>query len=444
MPPTRYFRWARAEHTFDDDIGITISLTTKQKPYCIYKVASFTYNSNKTATWSDEAKTQLEELEVGDMVNIFFKDSSFYYCAAITSIDADAGLIVIENNGFITEDGYNTEITFSGLTALQAAFDSFLPHHFSMNVPEKPAVGIIDLYFAGIATGFGTIAAGTLSQAHGFASEAVGHFGFATGEKTIAGYAATSSGIETAALGVSSHAEGLESKATAESAHAEGYDTRATGKQSHAEGKRAVASGNSAHAEGIDTKASGEASHAEGYGTIATARAQHVQGEYNIEDTEKKYLHIVGNGTSEARSNAHTIDKDGNAWFAGGISFGQERAEAPKIQIKEYIGTGSFGSSHAKSLVFDFVPKIVIIKLKRSSVPADNTGIDVVAGLHDTQMIAFYGDNNARSTVHIGGTYCEIYHTHLRWDGKTLKLWGETATRHLNRTGLTYSVLAIG
>ena len=37
-------------------------------------------------------------------------------------------------------------------------------------------------------------------------------------------------------------------------------------------------------------------------------------------DTENKYAHIVGNGENETkRSNAHTLDWDGNAWFAGSV-----------------------------------------------------------------------------------------------------------------------------
>ena len=49
----------------------------------------------------------------------------------------------------------------------------------------------------------------------------------------------------------------------------------------------------------------------------------HAQGAYNIEDTEGKYAHIVGNGTSElARSNVHTLDWSGNAWFAGDVFVG--------------------------------------------------------------------------------------------------------------------------
>jgi len=93
----------------------------------------------------------------------------------------------------------------------------------------------------------------------------------------------------------------------------------ARGLYSHAEGRNTTASGNGAHAEGFETAAYGDSSHTEGLGTVANGDCQHVQGRYNMEDTNGKYLHIVGNGESYARSNAHTLDRDGNAWFAGGI-----------------------------------------------------------------------------------------------------------------------------
>lgn len=97
------------------------------------------------------------------------------------------------------------------------------------------------------------------------------------------------------------------------------------GGYSHAEGYDATASGNYSHAEGASTTASGIFSHAEGRGTIAAGDYSHAQGKYNVEDTENKYAHIVGNGTDEyksTRSNAHTLDWDGNAWFAGTVYVG--------------------------------------------------------------------------------------------------------------------------
>ena len=67
----------------------------------------------------------------------------------------------------------------------------------------------------------------------------------------------------------------------------------------------------------------GDYSVAEGMSTIASSEYQHVQGKYNIEDSSNTYAHIVGNGTTiNARSNAHTLDWNGNAWYAGKVSIG--------------------------------------------------------------------------------------------------------------------------
>lgn len=54
--------------------------------------------------------------------------------------------------------------------------------------------------------------------------------------------------------------------------------------------------------------------------TVASGDNQLVFGRYNVKDTENKYACIIGNGTSDtARSNAYTIDWDGNGWFAGDV-----------------------------------------------------------------------------------------------------------------------------
>ena len=104
-------------------------------------------------------------------------------------------------------------------------------------------------------------------------------------------------------------------------AQAFGSGTIASGEYSHAEGAGPKASGAASHAEGYSTTASGEYSHAEGRTTIAQGNNQHVQGKYNIADTTS--AHIMGNGSdSSNRSNAHTLDWNGNAWFAGDIYTG--------------------------------------------------------------------------------------------------------------------------
>ncbi len=165
---------------------------------------------------------------------------------------------------------------------------------------------------------------GTNSVAMGVGSEASGEYSFACGAgATASGPYSFAIGSGTGATGPNAHAEGGGSYATAAQAHAEGGGTTASGSNSHAEGTGTIASGSNSHAEGGGSQAKGENSHAEGFGAIATAKGQHVEGILNIEDTIGKYAHIIGNGTVEGntvkRANIHTVDWNGNAWYAGNI-----------------------------------------------------------------------------------------------------------------------------
>ena len=141
----------------------------------------------------------------------------------------------------------------------------------------------------------------------------------------------------TIATGECSHAEG-DSVATGDYSHSEGADSHARGFASHSEGYMVAAEGECSHVEGWGTYAKGDNSHAEGYYTKASSNYQHVQGKYNIEDTENKYAHIVGNGTkNSARSNAHTLDWDGNAWFQGNVSIDGTPTEDNHLATKNYV-----------------------------------------------------------------------------------------------------------
>jgi hypothetical protein len=125
--------------------------------------------------------------------------------------------------------------------------------------------------------------------------------------------------------------------------HAEGSDTYAQGNYSHAEGDNTAAWGTASHAEGGGaTTAYGDYSHAEGYG-VAAGWGQHAQGTWNIYDADGINVHIVGNGwDKDTRSNAHTLDWDGNAWFAGdvyvGYTSGTNKDEgSKKLATEEYV-----------------------------------------------------------------------------------------------------------
>lgn len=189
----------------------------------------------------------------------------------------------------------------------------------------------------------GPISYGIQSHAEGTQTLAFEYSSHAEGYQTLAfGYSSHTEGFQTRAYGDYSHAEGDNTKASGDyGSHAEGYHTIASGQYSHAEGSTTTAYGSSSHAEGYYTTASGSTSHAEGFytratgynshaegnRTLASGQYQHVQGKYNIDDVDAKgnalhtYAHIVGNGESDyARSNAHTLDWDGNAWFAGDVT----------------------------------------------------------------------------------------------------------------------------
>lgn len=93
------------------------------------------------------------------------------------------------------------------------------------------------------------------------------------------------------------------------------------GTNSVAEGVDTTASGDYSHAEGAGTEASGQYSHAEGMNTTAAGSSQHVSGKFNIVDNNNTYAEIIGNGTANnARSNARTLDWQGNEVLAGDLT----------------------------------------------------------------------------------------------------------------------------
>lgn len=121
----------------------------------------------------------------------------------------------------------------------------------------------------------------------------------------------------------------------ADANHAEGSKTIACANTgAHAEGAQTLATGVASHAENQFTEAKGNRSHAEGFHTKASATNQHVQGRYNTEDKQGVYADIIGNGISEnSRSNAYTLDWQGNGWFAGDVTVGDQNIELLKNDL---------------------------------------------------------------------------------------------------------------
>lgn len=207
---------------------------------------------------------------------------------------------------------------------------------------------------------------------------------------TTVGSGSVAMGVDVEASANSCYAEGGYTIASAQGAHAEGSHTTASGEASHAEGYYTIASGHLSHAEGDLTTASGVASHTEGVGTVATGALSHVSGVYNIEDSyddwqewtastlyavgdkvkvtsnntvtgyicntansdstfteanwtnrqgQMNYAEIIGNGVSNIiRSNARTLDWDGNEMLAGGLKINDKAHNSNGVQL--YIDSG--------------------------------------------------------------------------------------------------------
>lgn len=220
--------------------------------------------------------------------------------------------------------------------------DSVGTGSFSFNRETGSTVGENSATF-----GLNNIASGNNAFAEGATNKATGWNSHAEGNATTAsGNAAHAEGFGTKATGARSHAEGLDTIASGNYSHTEGENTTAENKWSHAEGKDTNTKGLASHAEGIKTIAQGNYSHAEGRDTIALGENQHVEGMLNIGDETS--LHIVGNGTystitkPDTRSNAYTLDRLGNAWFAGNVYVGSTSGTnkddgSKKLATEEYV-----------------------------------------------------------------------------------------------------------
>ena len=189
-------------------------------------------------------------------------------------------------------------------------------------------------------SGTGTDSVQQLIPSHSNPNVASGDFSMAVGQRTTAsGLGAVAMGSATTASGNGSFAMGVQSGSTGQY-----VQTVASGNQSVAMGIGVTASGNSSQAFGQRTVANAVMSSAFGNYTISTGRACFVTGQYNVEDTNavdtshgsgaRKYIAIIGNGTADnARSNALTVDWDGNLVVSGSMSANYGVANAGKFLV---------------------------------------------------------------------------------------------------------------
>lgn len=321
------------------------------------------------------------EWEVGDLVFFTVFDKSVRASSSFLSISAINGsTIKIKESSkepvFTAEDkariGYGIETTKNyyaawNNTKAYTGIDFDIVDHddeivkVSEMVTGAHAEGVEStaLNYAAHAEGRRTTARGYTSHAEGSYAKSVGDYSHAEGYATLAqGEGSHVEGRKSQAIGDYTHSEGYDTKAKGNYSHSEGYGTITSNSYAHAEGHNTEAAGLTAHAEGEKTEARGDYSHAEGIGTVATKKGQHVQGLYNKIDTDEKYLHIVGNGTGfndANRSNAHTLDSEGNAWFAGDVKVG---AEKKTLATEEFVTSKGYLTEHQS--LKDYATKIEV------------------------------------------------------------------------------------
>lgn len=239
------------------------------------------------------------------------------------SVIASSGSEPVKNGPYLfTSSAQTVEITIEEIAYTGKVVPGYLIDGGNPDLVEQNESDLRSSSF-----GYNRIARSTRgSAAIGTANKVTGNYGVAIG-----------TGCE---AGSSANAIGIYAKATGYYAISIGWKTDASGAAAFASGARTVASGNQ--------------SSTFGNRTIANHKGQFVFGEYNEADPSSaaatargNYVEIVGNGTAtDARSNARTLDWDGNERLAGGITLGDGTADETTItpEIAKSLIAGSSGN----------------------------------------------------------------------------------------------------
>ena len=282
---------------------------------------------------------------------------------------------------------------------------------------------------------------GYASHAEGKNSQAIGNYSHAEGGSTTNGLYSHAEGCYTNAKGDYSHAEGNNTYAGGNYSHAEGYGAAAVGDFSHAEGESTRAEGAWSHTEGYVSRAIGAYSHVEGVYCVAHGTAAHVQGAYNIEDTLGKYLHIVGNGTVGNQSNAHTLDWNGNAEFAGDVIINGCGGENP-ISLKNTFGENFTSISQPNIYSQTMIATSTVASIKWYNVSSEIHDIlrnRTYSSLYlENPAIGPYTANFTYAGTNMGGEY--LFNTEMS-DGRDYQLRVSYSPQiAINITDVSYSI----
>ena len=237
------------------------------------------------------------------------------------------------HNGELTDANilkFNSDGSFPSEQKTASADSERFNAYAERGVYQNAAIGEYSTVFGSQSwvIGDGGFASGTCNLVKGLLGVAfgIGHYlyessqkGFACGSNNrLHGILEFVSGTGNSSNGYASHVEGASNRMSAKYAHAEGAYNENYGYACHVEGRGNIADGGRGSSNG---------------------KPQHVEGQYNVQDGTQTYAHIVGNGTSKSdRSNAHTLNYDGTAWYANAVKVGgTSETDAKTLATEEFV-----------------------------------------------------------------------------------------------------------
>jgi hypothetical protein len=166
--------------------------------------------------------------------------------------------------------------------------------------------------YASVASGDTSVALGNSAQATGTFSYSIGHSSEANGDNSVA-------------LGFFNKSDGQNATAIGRGNLATGETATATGQFTSASGKFSLSSGLYSNASGTTSVALGNNTIADGYGTLATGYFNTANANPQADSFDQSNTaFVIGNGTSQNRSNAFKVLFDGTTTIAGDLSINSD------------------------------------------------------------------------------------------------------------------------
>ena len=98
-----------------------------------------------------------------------------------------------------------------------------------------------------------------------------------------------------------------------------------------------------------------------GCGLFVMDNYSFVCGKYNKNSSLNEYAFVLGNGKdTNNRSNAHTVDWSGNAWYAGKVYVGADNDELATVKYINEKTAATFGSFCSSTLIDGITSSITI------------------------------------------------------------------------------------